>query len=177
MSEARPSFVASIGGHRLECNRARWNSSVRPLVDGDATGVSVQGIMRMMTPRGRCRAAQFSLAVPALLSVLLLTACKSTPYGDVRLSERRANIDWVCASAAEREAQGEARLNAGADWIESELRRDVETCRGNAHAIEKRSRFESDRWEARQPLYRETAGRLWRAKPERIERTAVSMFY
>ena len=122
-----------------------------------------------------CLSGCAALALPALL--IVVTACQQKDYADKRLAARETRISETIQSAERREGQNAARLKADAQWIEDCWRDDATDTADNVQEVKARWEAERERFEARQPQYQKDVWRVLRGQPERIERTAISMFY
>jgi hypothetical protein len=120
----------------------------------------------------------FARGGTALAALLLsLTGCEHGDYAEDRLTVRREHIDNVAKSVERREASNDRRLGEAWDWFDTTLRRDARETNANGARIEARWNREVEHFEREQPNYQKTAGRIFRGKPETIERAAISMFY
>ena len=75
-----------------------------------------------------------------------------------------------------REGDAGRRLERDAEFIRKDVQRDELKFHRDLRMLEAYLRFDLQRWQDRQPLYRERIGEILRGKPEQIEPSAIVMF-
>jgi hypothetical protein len=127
-------------------------------------------------PAGFYRACA-AVALGVLLCAPLL-GCEPSRAGPRQFRARLENIRDTATVLAEWERARPAKLRQTGDWFVNEhIQRPQRFVRDITYADKDFFQRDYKRWLARQPDYWREAGRLLWCKPQRIEETAIQMFY
>lgn len=106
-----------------------------------------------------------------------LAGCQSSPIAEQRLAKRTDSLERTVAVWAKSEAGRPRRCADTTALALADLGQRVERYRRAEHAAVDWLRRDAERWAQRQRLYWEETGRILGGHPERIEYSAVTLFY
>lgn len=113
----------------------------------------------------------------AVLGVATLAGCRTSPVGERRLAKRTRSMEHTVAIWGRTEAERPQRFARTAGLADADLRGRVDRFRRAEQGAAEWLRRDAERWEQRQRPYWEETGRILGAHPERIEYSAVTLFY
>lgn len=123
------------------------------------------------------RRATAVVAGLAVLAVVALAGCRTSPVGERRLAKRTSSLEHTVAIWGRTEAERPQRFARTVGLADADLRGRVDRYRRAEEGAAEWLRRDAERWEQRQPLYWEETGRILSGHPERIEYSAVTLFY
>ena len=128
--------------------------------------------------------AQHSRALVAIVAPWVLLAaqvagvgCDTLPGGDRRMRMRTDGLRETVGIWSKVEQERPARLRRAAEFIAADLNRQAVAFERNAREAERLAERDVQRFQDRQPLYRDTAGRILWGKPQQIPPEIPILFY
>ncbi len=112
-----------------------------------------------------------------LAAVWAGTGCQSQRLAQSRLDRRAGNLRWTADRLADREQRNADWIHRDLQYIRDRLQLDAVRTERNFVELDRWIQRDVDRWIDRQPVYRREIERILRGKPERIEPTAVWLFF
>ena len=109
--------------------------------------------------------------------VVALFGCQSSPIAEQRLAKRTDSLERTVTVWAKSEAGRPQRCADTTAIALADLGQRVERYRRAEQAAVDWLRRDAERWQQRQRLYWEETGRILGGHPERIEYSAVTLFY
>ncbi|MEW6197079.1 MAG: hypothetical protein AB1601_00225 [Planctomycetota bacterium] len=113
----------------------------------------------------------------AVLAVATLAGCRASPVGERRLAKRTSSLEHTAAVWGRTEVERPQRLAHTVGLADADLRGRVDRYRRAEQRAAEWLRRDAERWPQRQRLYWEETGRILGGHPERIECSAVTLFY
>jgi hypothetical protein len=126
--------------------------------------------------------AQTSVGRPAVAAalvcaVLLSGGCQHRELVARGILVRERSLEHVRQSVVESEAIRPSRLRQARTYVAAELRKDADDLTNALLEAENLLNADVRRFEERQPTYQAECRRLFAGKPERIEPTAILLFW
>lgn len=94
-----------------------------------------------------------------------------------RLAHRTESAAWAAKSLAWREQAGPERLARDFEYIGRWVADDARKLDKNLKVVGERIKHDFERWEERQPLYREKLAEILLGDPAEVPSTAIIMFF
>gem|GEM_PF-1909670 len=113
----------------------------------------------------------------ALATALLATGCQPSSLASRRVQARLERVSDTAQTWAAREQSRPDKLQRAAEFIDRDLRQNAERLRRDGQYVVQWQARNVTHWRARQPVYRDKAAQLLWGKPERIERSAIILFF
>jgi phage tail tape-measure protein len=109
--------------------------------------------------------------------MLFVAGCEYGPLARQRVQARQASLHRTVSTLAAREQRSPANLARGGAYARKTLERDAKRLERDARGLGRYLRRDLRRWHENSPRRRRQLERLLRGNPDKIERTAVIMFY
>lgn len=126
----------------------------------------------------RCGSAPCAMPLSTcLLAALLLTGCQNAHYARQNERFRLESLEWTAQTLAKHETQRPRQLEVAAHHVDRRLYYNARQMRFNLEAAEHLAERDILRFQNRPPAYGDKAARLFWARPESIEWTAITLFW
>jgi hypothetical protein len=125
--------------------------------------------------RRSCRARTAS-GVVALIAIAA-TGCQPSEKADRALQARLGSLNYTLNRFAKSEQDRPAQLERDLNFAAREFSERPVTLNQNLTWFGQIAQDDVQRWESRQPLYWKKTGEIFWGRPERIENTAIILFW
>ncbi|MBP9025871.1 MAG: hypothetical protein KBH81_06980 [Phycisphaerae bacterium] len=111
------------------------------------------------------------------LASLALTAGCDNPLARQRIEQRQSSLNWTANALAWRECEAPERLQRDFEFIKQNEQAHAEMFARDLRYIQDWFEYDVRRWRERQDDYWAKIAEILRGKPEKLEDTAIILFY